>query len=112
MTRVAAVDDIPVGEARRFKIDGQEIAVVNAGTHFYAVNDICTHEYFHLTDGEVDLEELTIECPKHGSAFSLTTGQPRSFPAILPLATYGVRVEDGQVLVDVIGVTAEGAASA
>jgi 3-phenylpropionate/trans-cinnamate dioxygenase ferredoxin subunit len=102
VTPVGRIEEFPEGEARRVMVDGEEVAVVNAGDHLYAVGDICSHEHFHLSDGEVDLEELTIECPKHGSQFSLQDGRPRSLPAVLPVPTYGVRVVDGEVLVDVL----------
>lgn len=102
MTRVAAVGDIPDGEARRFLVDGEEVAIVNAGGHYYAVGDICSHEHFHLSDGEVDLEALTLECPKHGSAFDLATGEPQSLPAILPVPVYGVRVVGQDIEVEVL----------
>ena len=102
MIQVALADEIPVGEARRFTVGDREVAVVNAGGHFYAVDDICSHEHFHLSDGEVDVDELTIECPKHGSQFSLEDGHPRSLPAVLPVPVYGVRVVDGAVFVEVL----------
>ena len=102
MTRVASVADIPEGEARRFTLEGIEVAVVNAGGYFYAINDICSHEHFHLSDGEVDPETLTLECPKHGSAFSLESGRPLSLPALMPVPTYGVRVEGDDVLVEML----------
>jgi 3-phenylpropionate/trans-cinnamate dioxygenase ferredoxin subunit len=101
---VARVEEIPEGESLRVTVDDEEIAVVNAGERgFYAVGDICSHEHFHLSDGEVDVDELTIECPKHGSQFSLEDGRPRSLPAVLPVRTYGVRVLDGEVFVEAIG---------
>ena len=110
LVRVASKDEIPEGAARRIEVDGEEIAVVNAGGHFYAVSDICSHEYFHLSDGEVDVDDLTIECPKHGSSFSLLTGEPRSLPAVLPVKVYGVRVVGDDVLVEALEPAAEGAA--
>lgn len=102
MIRVASVAEIPVGEARRYLIDGEDVAVVNAGEFFYAIGDICSHEHFHLTDGEVDLVSGTIECPKHGSGFDLATGRPTSLPAVLPVRTYGVKVVGDDVMVDVL----------
>lgn len=110
LVRVASVAEIPEGTARHVEVDGEEIAVVNAGDYFYAVNDVCSHEYFHLSDGEVDLDELTIECPKHGSTFSLETGAPQSLPAVLPVKTYGVRVSGEDVLVEVLETAGEAAA--
>ena len=107
LVRVASKDEIPEGTAKRVELDGEEIAVVNAGGHFYAVNDICSHEYYHLSEGEVDVEELNIECPKHGSTFSLLTGEPRSLPAVLPVKVYGVRVVGDDVMVEVMERAAE-----
>ncbi|MFN2463823.1 MAG: non-heme iron oxygenase ferredoxin subunit [Candidatus Dormibacteria bacterium] len=102
MIRVASITEIPVGEARRFTVDGEEVAVVNAGDYLYALSDICSHEYFHLTDGEVDLDAGTIECPKHGSAFDLETGRALSLPAVLPVRTYGVKLVGEDVMVDIL----------
>src|ERR1700730_12185277 len=110
LVRVASKDEIPEGAVKRVEVSGEEIAVVNAGGHFYAVSDICSHEYFHLSEGEVDVDELTIECPKHGSTFSLATGEPRSLPAVLPVKTYGVRLEGDDVVVELIEPAAEAAA--
>jgi 3-phenylpropionate/trans-cinnamate dioxygenase ferredoxin component len=109
--RVASVGEIPEGKAKRVEVDGEEIAVVHARGYFYAINDICSHEYFHLSDGEVDADELTIECPKHGSVFSLETGEPKSLPAVLPVRTYGVRVEGDDVIVELFEAAEEAAAA-
>jgi 3-phenylpropionate/trans-cinnamate dioxygenase ferredoxin component len=109
--RVASVGEIPEGTAKRVEVDGEEIAVVHARGYFYAVSDICSHEYFHLSDGEVEVDELTIECPKHGSTFSLTTGEPMSLPAVLPVRTYGVRVEGDDVFVELLEMADEAAAA-
>src|ERR1700694_5995710 len=102
LVRVASVGEIPEGTAKRVDVDGEEIAVVNAGGYFYAINDICSHEYFHLSDGEIESDELTIECPKHGSTFSLVTGEPLSLPAVLPVKTYGGRVVQRDVMGELI----------
>jgi 3-phenylpropionate/trans-cinnamate dioxygenase ferredoxin subunit len=93
--RVCSREDVPEGEARRFGIEGREIAVVNlGGKGFRALDAVCSHERFFLDEGEVDAEMGTIECPKHGSTFDLETGQPRTLPAIRPVAAYPV-TEDG-----------------
>ena len=102
MTRVCGAAEVLPGTARRVVVDGEEIAVVNADGVFYAVSDICSHEYYHLSDGEVDADTLSIECPKHGSTFDLRTGSPNTLPAILPVKTYGVRVVGNDVIVEVL----------
>jgi 3-phenylpropionate/trans-cinnamate dioxygenase ferredoxin subunit len=69
---------------------------------FYAVGDRCSHADFSLSEGEVWADEREIECWKHGSTFSLETGEPQSLPATTPVPVYDVRVEGGDVMVEVV----------
>jgi 3-phenylpropionate/trans-cinnamate dioxygenase ferredoxin component len=100
LREVARTSDVPEGEARRVVVDGCEIALVNTGGEFHAVGDICSHENYHLSEGDVDTDDLTIECPKHGSMFDLETGRPRALPATKPVPVYAVKVEGDAVLVE------------
>src|SRR5881397_3201149 len=104
LVKVARASDIPDGEARHFVVDGHEIAVVNCGDgELHAVDDICSHAHSHLSEGEVDCDFGTIECPKHGSTFDLETGRPRTLPATMPVRTYKVKVEEDDILIEVNG---------
>ena len=94
------VDEIKPGTARRFDIGEQRIAVVRIGDQFYALGDRCSHADFSLSEGEVWEDEREIECPKHGSTFSLETGKPQTLPATRPVPVYKVRVEGDDVVVD------------
>ena len=38
---------------------------------FRAMDAVCSHEHYFLDEGEVDADEGTIECPKHGSTFDV-----------------------------------------
>ena len=94
--------DVPAGEAKRFEVQGHEIAVVNLGEDgFRAVGDVCSHAQAYLHEGEVDTEDTTIECPRHGSTFDLETGRPRSLPATLPVPVYVLKIEDDEVKVEI-----------
>ena len=93
------VDDIESGTARRFDVDGHRIAVVRIGDEFYAIGDTCTHADFSLSEGEIDPNERTIECWKHGSQFSLETGEALSLPATRAEPVYEVVVDDGELSV-------------
>ena len=96
--RVCATDDVPAGEARRFAVDGHEVAVINLGDDgFRALDAVCSHEHFYLDEGEVDPDDETIECPKHGSLFDVNTGAPRGLPAIKPVETFPVPVSEADV---------------
>ena len=99
--RVPAAE-IPVGTARRYAVDEREVAVVNLGDKgFRAVDAVCSHAHYHLDEGEVDADEGTIECPKHGSTFDLETGRPRTLPATQPVATYAVTDDGDDILIEV-----------
>ena len=99
--RLCTVDDIAPGTARRFDVGKLRVCLVRLGEDFYAIGDRCSHADFSLSEGEIWADEKEIECWKHGSTFSLLTGQPQSLPATMPVPTYTVRVENGDVFVDV-----------
>jgi 3-phenylpropionate/trans-cinnamate dioxygenase ferredoxin subunit len=102
MVTVARAGDIPEGEARRFEVDGHEIAVVNLGEgRFRAVGDVCSHAQAYLHEGEVDAEFEEIECPRHGSIFDLNTGKPTSLPATTPVPVYEVTIDGDEVKVEI-----------
>src|SRR5438309_3881012 len=104
LVKLARAGDIPEGEARRFEVDGHEIAIVNMGDgEFRAVDDVCSHALSHLSEGEVDTDFGTIECPKHGSTFDLETGRPRTLPATMGVRTYSVKVENDEIQIEVNG---------
>jgi 3-phenylpropionate/trans-cinnamate dioxygenase ferredoxin subunit len=102
LVTLCRTDEVPSGEAKRFEVAGHEIALVNLGEEgFRAVGDVCSHAQAYLHEGEVELDDGTIECPRHGSTFDLESGRPRSLPATAPVPTYNVKVEDDEVKVEI-----------
>ena len=102
LVRLCSVHDVPEGEARRFEVDARPFAVVNLGTEgFRVVDAICSHAHYFLDEGDVDVEDQTVECPKHGSTFDLNTGRPRTLPATMPVEAFAVKVEDDDVMIEV-----------
>jgi 3-phenylpropionate/trans-cinnamate dioxygenase ferredoxin subunit len=97
--RLCSVDDLAPGQARRYDVGGHRIALIRVDDDFYAVGDRCSHANFSLAEGEVFPDDLEIECWKHGSTFSLVTGEPQSLPATKPVPVYEVKVDDGDVVV-------------
>ena len=97
--RVCAREDLVSGSARCFDVNGERVAVARIGDDFYAIGDTCSHADFSLSEGDVWVDEREIECPKHGSTFSLTTGEPQTLPATQPVPVYEVIVEGDDVKV-------------
>lgn len=101
MTELARIPLSSVPDDKAVRLEGGQdgICLVRCGSRFHAVADRCTHADIRLSEGEVDAEECTVECWKHGSTFSLLDGEPQSLPATKPVAVFDVRVEGDQVVV-------------
>jgi 3-phenylpropionate/trans-cinnamate dioxygenase ferredoxin component len=95
---VGAIEDLAPGEPVLVHAGDTPVLLVNVDGTVHAVHDVCTHALESLSGGWVDGD--TIECPRHGAAFSLVTGEPLSPPATQPLPTFTVEVHDGRVLLD------------
>ena len=98
-TRLCSFDELEPGSARRFDVDGRRIAVVRLGDDVYAIGDTCSHADVSLSEGEIHEDDKTIECWKHGSEFSLVTGEPETLPATKPVPAYEIVVDGDDVLV-------------
>lgn len=98
---VCRLDELAICEARRFDIAGHRVCVVRIDDEVYAVGDTCSHADVSLSEGEVYCDDREIVCWKHGSSFSLTTGEPMTLPATKPVPVYEAAVVDGQIMVTV-----------
>lgn len=98
--RVATTEELAPGTKTRVDVGGTPVAVFNIAGNFYALADTCTHEEASLSEGEVEEDDLEVECPKHGAAFALDTGEVRAMPATKPVATFATSVEGDEVFVE------------
>jgi 3-phenylpropionate/trans-cinnamate dioxygenase ferredoxin subunit len=95
-----AIDDVDEEDVIRFDHEGKVYAIYRSPEgEFFATIGVCTHEHAYLCDGLV-MGDI-IECPKHNGRFNYKTGAARSAPACVDLATFPVRVEGEDVLVEV-----------
>ena len=79
------------------------VAVVRIENSLYAIGDRCSHADVSLADGTVYDDECQLECIKHGSLFSLLTGEALTFPAIRPVPVYEITRDGDRVLIRVPG---------
>jgi 3-phenylpropionate/trans-cinnamate dioxygenase ferredoxin subunit len=96
---VCRLDELDEDSAKRVDVDGHRLAVVRLGDDVYVIGDRCSHADYSLAEGELDRGDKTLECWKHGSTFSLETGEPTCLPAIKPVPTYEVSIVDGEIRV-------------
>lgn len=98
-TNVGKFDDLASGAAKSVMVDGVAVAVVRIEDEVFAIADKCSHADISLSEGMVWCESKQIECIKHGSAFSLETGEPDTLPATQPVAVYRAEIVNGDVVV-------------
>jgi nitrite reductase/ring-hydroxylating ferredoxin subunit len=98
--RVASVAELPDETMKRVEAGRTPVCLAHAEDgNFYAINDVCTHEEFSLSEGE--LWGLDVECPQHGSRFNLQTGKVTGLPAVIPAKVYPVSVDNSDIYVEV-----------
>lgn len=106
----AAGDDyeavLPVAEATantlyRVTVSGVPVALLKLNDKFFAIAATCTHAGGPLDEGE--LQGDVVQCPWHGSRFSMRTGQAVTGPASIAQPRYDVRIRDGQIELKRIG---------
>lgn len=97
--RVAAAGDVAPGQAIVAGAGETRVAICNVDGAFYAIADVCTHDNGPLGEGRLYGDQ--IECPRHGARFDVRSGRVTRFPAVRPIKTYPISIEDGSLFVEV-----------
>jgi 3-phenylpropionate/trans-cinnamate dioxygenase ferredoxin subunit len=95
--KLAPADEVGPGEIKQYLVEDRFVALCNVDGEFHAFEDVCTHQFTHLSEGEFTDSEVT--CPLHGAKFDVKTGAAKSLPAVKPVPKHEVKVEDGNVYV-------------
>ena len=98
---VCPAAELPAGSMRLVEHDGRKIGVFNCDGTLYAIEDRCSHDDGPLAEGPFDADACTVECPRHGSLFDLTSGRPKTLPAYQPVSTYPVTIENDTVKLEI-----------
>jgi 3-phenylpropionate/trans-cinnamate dioxygenase ferredoxin component len=97
--KVASTSEVTPGQAKMVEVEGKKIALFNVDGSIYAIDDTCTHRGGPLSQGVVAGKQVT--CPWHGATFDVTTGDVLDPPAPNGVARYNVRLEGGNIEVEV-----------
>jgi 3-phenylpropionate/trans-cinnamate dioxygenase ferredoxin subunit len=95
--KLAATDEVAPGEVKQYRLEDRPVALCNVDGEFHAFEDVCTHQFAYLSEGEFIGKEL--KCPLHGAKFDVTTGKALSLPAVRAVPKHEVKVEDEHVYV-------------
>jgi nitrite reductase (NADH) small subunit len=97
--KIATETELPApGEAKEFEIAGKTICVANVNGTVTAIENVCLHMGGPLGQGYVDGEKIV--CPWHGWEYNAKTGELFD-DAKSKLDVYPIKVENGEVLVDI-----------
>lgn len=103
VVEIGSAADAPApGQALSIEVGDLPIAIFNIHGELYAIGDICTHEEFPLSEGDI-VDEYTVECALHGSLFDIRTGDALSLPATGNAGSYRVWIEDGALKIELPG---------
>ena len=95
--KVAEVGELSPGGMKMVELGDDQVLVCNVGGTIYACDNVCTHAFGPLSEGDLDGEQ--VECPLHGSVFNVTTGEVIDPPARRSLRLFEVRIEGQDILV-------------
>ena len=95
--KLASAEEVAPGEIKQYLVEDRFVALCNVEGEFHAFEDVCTHQFAHLSEG--GLEGGQIKCPLHGAKFDVKTGAAKSLPAVKAVPTHELKVEDGVVYV-------------
>lgn len=96
---VGTTSEFPDPSSTLVEVEDAAIVLIHAAGHFYALDDVCTHDGGPLSDGPVNAEKKTIACPRHGAEFAIDTGKAVSMPATKATVSHEVKVENDEVYV-------------
>ena len=95
--KVAQVSEIGPGDMISVDFSGDAVLVANVDGVIHACDDICSHAYASLSEGDINGPE--VECPLHGALFNIVTGEALTPPAEAPIKVYKVQVEGDDIYV-------------
>jgi 3-phenylpropionate/trans-cinnamate dioxygenase ferredoxin subunit len=99
LVRAVSVDELPSGSMRTVDVEGRPILVANVDGVFYAMDAICSHEEWDLSEGMLEGGKVT--CAGHGAVWDLATGTAEFDEELPRLNVYRTHVREGYVFVEV-----------
>lgn len=97
--KISPADALKPGSCLGVEIGAEYVAVYNIAGRYYATDNICTHQLAFLSEGAMEGEY--IECPMHQGRFHVPTGAAQGEPVTESLRIYPVKVEDGNLYVQI-----------
>ena len=92
-------DDIDVGSVENFEHEEIDYAIFRLESGFFALQGHCyCEDQTFISESSVEGEEL--ECASCGNTFSIVSGDPISDLDLLPLRTFDIYEENGEIFLN------------
>jgi len=92
---VASTDELKTDQMKLIHVNDKRIVIARTEKGYVAFDDHCTHRGGSLAGGAMICG--TVQCPWHGSQFSVNDGSVKAGPAKTPIVTYPLREENGKL---------------
>ena len=92
---VGSINDLKVNQMKLVHISDNRVVIARSEAGYVAFDDHCTHRGGSLAGGAMICG--TVQCPWHGSQFSVNDGSVKAGPAKTPIVTYLLREENGKL---------------
>ncbi|WP_268541045.1 Rieske (2Fe-2S) protein [Candidatus Nitrosotenuis cloacae] len=97
--KACSLNQVGKNEMYAFDFEEKRLMITNLNGTIYATDRICTHAEADLSTGF--LSDEGVRCPLHLSVFNLENGKPQNPPAEEPLKIYNVKIDQGEIYVEV-----------
>lgn len=102
LVKLCARTAVEEGAPIRVVVEGfPPLAVYCLAEEIFITADTCTHGMASLCDGVQEGEE--IECPYHGGAFNIKTGEAIAFPCVDPIQVFEPVIDGDHICVEAPG---------
>lgn len=99
--KVAKKAEVEKGKVKQVNIGEGLVALYHTqNDEWYATSDICTHDNCNLSWEGGKLEGYEAECDCHGSKFDVRSGAVLLPPALEPLKTYKLTIENDEIFIE------------
>lgn len=93
---IGKASEVPVGKAKKFVVNGKELAVFNIAGTLHTISNECAHLGGPLCEGLIQGQNVT--CPWHDWTYDVTTGKEIYNEGEVP--SFKTRVDGDDIVVE------------
>jgi len=92
---VGNINELKINQMKLVHVGSKRVVIARTEQGHVAFDDRCSHRGGSLAGGSMICG--TVQCPWHGSQFSVSDGEVKAGPAKIPIITYALRQDNGKL---------------